>query len=352
MAPGWRQWVRRSEESAGSGSEQKGVPLLPVLQDVLLALPAADVSRLRLSDRRLLAASDALRPQVLSRRGLSASCSWQKAQAVEEALFCDRSGDPCIWTPGPNKHGVHNVLEQKDAGSDHWLALSGGTDWQGFQGGFRRISEDGIQPSWVAFRVRVETPALSGAFLTLSGEQEMWGLSDPVLVFSYRGDDCSSNRRCFMVQTSLAQQCHGNDSRLQHACYPNQQPVDGSRAHEVAMNLDWNTGTMSVFIDGKQHVHGARFKPPSPIRYMALYNWRSGARTAFSELLLGTSCPFALERGAALGRPRLRGPCCRRHPAAVKAPALSVPPREMMAFGVGLVAVVVGLALQSSLQLL
>ena len=33
------------------------------------------------------------------------------------------------------------------------------------------------------------------------------------------------------------------------------------------------------------------FKAQSPIRHAAVFNWRSAARAAFSELVLGDECP-------------------------------------------------------------
>merc|ERR1719492_470983 len=173
--------------------------LMPVIQGVLEALPAGDIGRLSLCERRTSQAISGLRPHVLTTRRRHPAWSWQKAHAVECASFCDSMGAPHNWTPGPNDRAPHNTLES-EADLSPWTWLSGGTDWQGFQGGFRQVSEFGIRPTWVTFRVRIATPELSGAFLTLSGEQRNWGLAEPVLNFSYRGNDSSSQRRCFAVQ--------------------------------------------------------------------------------------------------------------------------------------------------------
>jgi hypothetical protein len=210
---------------------------------------------------------------------------------MEAALFVELFGDPQAWTRGPNgKSSPCNDMEL-DQTHDHtepWLWLSGGTDWQGFQGGFRSVSAEGIRPTWVAFRVRIATPELSGAFLTLSSAQRTWGLADPILAFSYRGDEGSQNRRCFSVQTGAFQ-----TGDVSHNCQIAPE-VTSSKPYDIAVHLDWSAKAMSVFIDGVRQVHGVPFKAENPIRFAAIYNWRSGARTAFSEMLLGHDCPFAL----------------------------------------------------------
>lgn len=323
----------------------RGGSLLPVLEDVLLALPAADVGRLRRADRSVAAAAAALRPRVLAQRGLGPSCTWQRAQAVEEAHFCDRSGRPEGWTPGPNaRGGAGNAMEREvDADADPWLCISGGTEWKSFQGGYRELSAMGARPSWIAFRVRVETPEFSGACLMLSHAQCRWGLRDPLLGFQYRGDEPSERKRVFQVLTWAGEGGGSNGRLVTHDCRP-LRPVDGSSSHEVAVHLDWQSLTMSVFIDGRQHIRGAAFGPDLPVRYMAVYNLGSRARAAFSELLLGDSCPFALEAGAEVGKPR--GSICRRRrpapspgPAGPKAAlALPLPSWGLLAFGLGVAA--------------
>lgn len=298
-------------DAAAAAAGGGGGALLPALRELLAAMPAEDVCRLLQADRRLSEAAASLRPQVLARRGSDPAWSWRKVRAVEGALFCDLLGDPCIWKPGPNERSACNVMEH-DRGEGPWLWLSGGTDWQGFQGGFRCVSEAGVRPAWVSFRVRVATPSLSGAFFALSSEQHHWGLADPLMVFGYRGDDGPPGcRRSFAVQP-YAQ--HGSVPRFVRP----EPEVSGDRPYDVALHLDWRAGLLSVFVDGRLHIEAAPFNASGPIRYMAIYNWRSGARTAFSELALGRECPLELPawapRRSARGRLRPRGACgpCRR----------------------------------------
>jgi len=102
---------------------------------------------------------------------------------------------------------------------------------------------DGVRPTWVSFRVRVATPELSGAFLTLAAGQHTWGLADPVLVFSYRGDE-GAHRRCFSINTGATQ--HGDET---HYCHIDPEVI-ATKPFDVAVNLDWYAQTMSVYIDG------------------------------------------------------------------------------------------------------
>merc|ERR1719329_1235976 len=197
-----------------------------------------------------------------------------KAHAVEASVLFDMLGSTGPWTPGPNdRHG--NLLEVggnevsvEDAGTpESWLCLSGGTDWQGFQGGFRCISEDGIQPDWLTFRVRIGTPALSGAFLTLAGAQRTWGLEDVVFAFHYSGDERSKQKRCFVVQTGATQ--HGDSS------FPvNLEPeIVADRPYEIAVRFDWAQGKASFFVDGVERVGQMPLKSTRSVRYAAMYNW-------------------------------------------------------------------------------
>lgn len=275
-----------------TGEDAKGAEALPaaaeVLEQILDALPVADIGHLQQVSRPIQAVARDGRAQVLLRRGFDEGWSWRKAHATEAALFMDMLGvGSQQWSPGPNENVECNVMEQdSDAGS--WLWLSGGTDWQGFQGGFRCVSGEGIRPTWVTFRIRIRTPALSGAFLTLSPAQRTWGLADPILTFNYSGDERASQTRCFVVQTGSTQKGDKN-----YICRVKPE-ITMDRPYEVAVHLDWRTSAMSVFIDGEQHVHRAPFRATEPVRFAALYNWRSGAWTAFSELMLGDVCPYTL----------------------------------------------------------
>lgn len=286
--------------------------LLPVLDQVLDGLSAQSVARLQLTSRHFSESVKSLQPALLTRRGFGLGCSLQKVHAFEAALFSDAQGDPGVWNPGPNSKSSCNTLAN-DSEAASWLWLSGGTDWQSFQGGFSCVSELGIQPSWICFRVRVTTPSLSGASLTLSGRRHTWGFQDPVLVFSYRGDEAGKQRRCFVVQSGATQ-----TGDVSHKC--NVEPeVVSDKPYEVAMHLDWNAEELSVFIDGVRHIDAVPFKARSPIRFAAIHNWRSQARTAFSELVIGPACPFKLHgevpgRAPAAHRQRLLGAISARCP--------------------------------------
>jgi hypothetical protein len=259
-----------------------------VLELILDTLPVAAIGRFQRASTTIRAIARGARPQVLLRRGIDQSWSWRKAHAYEVALFMDMLGvGPRQWAPGPNETVECNVMEQGSEAGSTWLWISGGTDWQGFQGGFRCISEAGVRPTWVTFRIRIQTPALSGAFLALSPAQHTWGLADPILNFNYSGDERASQKRCFVIQTGSTQ--NGNKS---YACRV-QPEIVVDQPYEVAVHLDWSRSVMSLFIDGERHVDCAPFRASQPVRFAALYNWRSGARTAFSELMLGDICPHA-----------------------------------------------------------
>lgn len=265
-----------------------------MLQDLLTLLPVRDVGRLQMADRESLAAAEALRARVLLARGWSTGWSWRKAHACEAALFRDLPSN-APWTPGPNEGAAGNVMERQGTGDEEWLWLSDGTDWQAFQGGSRVVSEVGIRPEWVSFRVRIATPALSAANLALSSEGVRWGLSRPIVLFSYRGDEAPTQRRCFMVETCNASM-QGGRPVAAHACHMPEQ-VTSEQTYEIAIHLNWCQGVLSVFINGQMHVSQKAFETSSPIRLAAIYNWRSNARAAFSELMLGNTCPYDLRGG-------------------------------------------------------
>merc|ERR1719323_2753566 len=95
--------------------------------------------------------------------------------------------------------------------------------------------------------------------------------------------------------------------------------------YDIALRLDWAAGVLSVFIDGCKHISDVHFRTATPIRYAAIFNWRSGARTAFSELMLGDDCPYDLPGGAALKqRAAAARPCgaCRRRQAKALRPGI------------------------------
>merc|ERR1712039_183359 len=130
--------------------------------------------------------------------------------------------------------------------------------------------------------------------VALSSQQHTWGLSAPTLLFRYCGDDVPSERRCFMLEM-YSPNAQPSRCRLSaHACHPTE-AIHPGMIYQVAIHLDWVTGLLSTFIDGDLHVCRAAFDKSMPIRIAAIYNWRSGACTAFSDLILGDTCPYRLE---------------------------------------------------------
>lgn len=286
------------------GSRGGGAPLWRVPTEALLrALPARDTGRLQAVDRQAFAEIAGLRSSVLQQRGMCPSWSWQRASASEAAVFYDPLGDPEGWLPGPNRKSSGNCVAQEGGRGPCWL--SGGTDWQAFQGAWRCLSKEGIRPAWIAFSVCVATPELSGAFLTLSASTHTWGLATPVVAFNYRGDDArEGQRRCFSVQSGSTQ-----TGDPVHLCPRPLGEVSAEKTYDVAVHLDWNPRRprMSVYVDGTLEVAGVPFKAQSPIRHAAVFNWRSGARAAFSELVLGDECPHPVSpRPPGTGRPAAR----------------------------------------------
>merc|ERR1712232_1025139 len=116
----------------------------------------------------------------------------------------------------------------------------------------------------------------------LAAYTHTWGLEELVVMFNYRGDESSKDKRCFAVQTTAQQ--HGGRPTF---CRPagSEEPVECNKPHEVAIRLDWSRGMLSVFVDGVEQVRDKEFNVTAPIRYAALYNWRSQASTAFADLV-------------------------------------------------------------------
>lgn len=307
---------------------------LPMFDEVLSLLPARSIGRLKMVDRESRKATEFFREKVLLLRDFGADWSWRKAHAVEAAIFHNSVGlDDEAWAPGPNTRVTGNVLERgsahgaasaavSTAEAGEWLWLSGGTDWQAFQGGLQTVSEEGVRPSWVSFKVGTATPLLSGANFAIAGDQGNWGLRRPIIHFSYRGGDCNSNQHSFLLETCVAA---GAGYMVPHACRP-AGGVRGGQAYEVAICLDWSRGTLSAYVDGERLLEGIAFEKEEPVRLVAVYNWRSNARTAFSEFLVGGTCPYEL--GEAWRRAGNRSsllPCCRRRVASIGSPASKWP---------------------------
>lgn len=274
------------------------LPVVAALEGILAALLTRDIGRVLLLERRAHGACVELWPPLATRRGFPSGCSLQRAHLVENADFFDPMDDPEIWWRGPNSMVQGNVLERDSHG--RWLWLSGGTDYTGFQGGFRQVAGDvGLRPIWVSFRVQVATPDLSCAFLALAAGTHTWGLEDVVVLFNYRGDDRRDHQRCFAVETKAAQ--HGGSP---HFCKVKPE-VLRDRPYDVSFRLDWvggppGMGLLSVYIDGVEHVRDAEFNASLSVRIVAMHNWRSAARAAFSELSMGPGLPCSVPPQARL----------------------------------------------------
>jgi len=298
----------RNRRQNVAGSQDVAFPScrLPMLDQVLPLLASREVARLQLADQECYDITKALRAKVLSSRGWGSDWTWRKAHAVEAADFRDapESGEE-LWTQGPNARSVGNRLERLGG----WLWLSRGTDWQAFQGGFRTVSnaQEGIRPSWVTFQVRVATLAATGANLVLSSKRTRWGLEHPTFLFSYRGDG-SSHSRSFFLET-----CIGPDGAGKITGHPCLSPVgvDSDQAYAIAVKLDWTKGRLAVYINGRLSITSVPFDNEDPVKVAAVYNWRSNAHTAFSEIMMGSLCPYPVEGEVGRGS-STSAVCCRR----------------------------------------
>merc|ERR1711865_1090922 len=101
---------------------------------------------------------------------------------------------------------------------------------------------------------------MGGACLALGPEKKGWGMEPLSLLFSYRGDESTQCTRRFALQS-------GARSGADLHTSPEQPLVLSDRAYEVAIQLDWQQGKMSLFVDGEQHVHDAPFLAGAPIRF-------------------------------------------------------------------------------------
>jgi len=273
--------------------------LMPFLQVVVDLMEVQSICRFRHASSTLSGPVEALRSTVLGRRFKSPSWPWQKAHSIEAAALHDEFTSLPAWTPGPNKRNKRNVLFRLH----HALCASGGTDLQAFQGVYRTVSTEGVQSSWISVRVRVGTPNASGAFLALYSAKRSWGFANPVLVFNYRGQ-ASEQQRCFSLQTEFG------TTQKRHVSHQ-VEPVE-DRVCDVAIHLDWQGKTASMFIDGVVKVQAVPFRASHSIRYATIYNWPSGAKAAFSDLTIGCVSPSVellhaakkLPAGAVDGCPR------------------------------------------------
>jgi hypothetical protein len=268
---------------------------------MLAALSAKEVARLLLTGRHAQSGFKEHWPAIVIKRNFPRWWPLQKVNQAEAAMFYDPLDSPQLWQRGPNKKVLKrqadsatevwegNVLESDISGT--WLTLSGGTDWQAFQGGLRTVSNTGARPSWVSFRVQISRPAYNGAFIVLAAGTHTWGLEDVVFMFQYRGDEGAKNKRCFALQTTPSQK-GGKPAICEQA-----QPVISDRPYDIAINLDWAKGTLSLFIDGVRQLSGEVFDVTAPVRYVAVYNWRAAAQTSLSELVLGSALPYMASTG-------------------------------------------------------
>lgn len=280
--------------------------LFPILRDLFDVLLIRDIGRLQLADRLSLREATMLRPHVLSRRCLNPAWSWQMAAET----FFDALGEPRFWTKGPNQTSSGNAIHL-DANDGPWMWLSGGTDWQSFQGCFRRISEDGVRPSWVSLRIRIATPEVSGAFFALCGNQHMLGFMDYILVLSFLGNDAARNR-CFALQTDAVSHFHVGASNLLHLG-SRLDDTSATSPHDIAMHLDWKNKRVALFVDGALHIQYVPFNASEPVRFASIYNWRSDAVTGFSGLTIGNHRPLEIDNCATVGEfeqmSKLQCPC-------------------------------------------
>lgn len=247
-------------------------------REILHLLSVKDNARLCLAARMLREIGDDCSSEILTRRGFPWSWSWHKAHLAESAVFFDAFNNLECWSPGPNKKSACNAVE---VGRDSWLWLSGGTDWQLFQGTYRQISGDpGLRPLWVSFDVCVATPAFAGAFVAVAPGLHTWGLEAPSMVFSYFGDEKEKMRRCFTVGD-------GSNATLEVVS----SDVVPHRPYSIAVRFDWSAAKMSIFVDGEERIHDKTFNAEEAICVVALYNWRRQARHAIANLCMGDVAP-------------------------------------------------------------
>jgi len=253
---------------------------MSLTRSLALLLPAADGSRLLLSCNRFLReVADRCLLEVLEQRGFPSTWSWQRVHLAETAILFDPLLDPNLWQRGPNRKAECNRLE---VSPESWLWLSGGTDWQLFQGAFRDLPESDAKPPWLSFEVFVGTPEFAGAFVALAPGTHNWGLETPTVIFAYNGDERAAFRRSFTVS---------DGSSFSETVATVLSDVEPRRAYAVAMHLDWSSGTFSVYVDGVQRIADRPFNAENVINTVALYNWRRQAQHALANLCLGPHPP-------------------------------------------------------------
>lgn len=272
-----------------------------LLHELCGLLGVQDIARLQAASQELHCHVRGARDRLFRIRGFHAGWCWYKAHTVEDSLFyeCFRAESiEARWRRGPNAlRDSGNAWGARPSDDGHWLWLTGGTDWESFQGLFCEVDAAGLRPTWLSFKVSIETLTLSSAFLALSSGIQSWGLQPLVLRFGYRGDDDLGRRRRFKVQTAVYADPHVQSQW--HTC-GEELEVEEGRAYDVAIRMDWSEGLLAVFIDGQQQLDEVPFPANDPVRDVALYNWRSDASAGFSELLMGDSRPRVL-RDAGVG---------------------------------------------------
>lgn len=249
--------------------------------DILSLLPLVDAAKLHMTDRQLCEIGRKALPSLLTQRDLNATWSWHKGHMVEDAWFFDNFESLEQWKPGPNSNSG-STCNKVETGEGPWLWLTGGTDWQLFQGVYRQVADKPARPRWISFEVRIATPEYSGAFVALASGVKNWGLHAPSLVFSYIGDERQKSKRCFVVQGDAKSYA---SSRVVLA------DVESDTGYSIAICLDWASHTMSIWVDGERRMEKEPFNAEGSIQMVAVYNWRSAARTAMANLCIGDRAP-------------------------------------------------------------
>lgn len=277
---------------AAPSSHLDGLQEHGLLERVCELLSALDVARMLMVSHHFWAFGADSMPRFIEKR-FRPGWQLQTAYASEVAVFFDYMRDTTRWMDGPNASKPYNVASTDTLPGDEgaWTFLKDGTDWLGFQGIYCQFSQKGCRPKWVSFRVCLHTLDLSGAFFALSAGKRTWGLQPIIFIFNYRGDDMQSGKRCFALQTLP------NSGEL-HIMELEQEQIRAGVAYEVSIRLHWGTGTLALFINGQKVLEAVPFQADLQPQLVGLYNWRSQAVCAFSEVMIGNAPPYQLTKNA------------------------------------------------------
>lgn len=249
--------------------------------EILSLLPMVDAAKLHMTDRHMHETAQQALPRLLRQRGLCSTCSWHKAHVIEAAFFFDNFENLEQWLPGPNSNSG-STCNKVETGDGPWLWLTGGTDWQLFQGVYRKVFAEPACPRWISFEVRIATLEYSGAFVAFASGLKNWGLHDPAVVFSYTGDERQKAKRCFVVQ---------GDAKSYGSSRVVLDDIKSDRAYSIAICLDWVSHAMSIWVDGEIRIEKERFTADAQLQTVAVYNWRSAACTAVANLCISSVAP-------------------------------------------------------------